>query len=265
MTSSAWKAWRPGSAPALPGLAPVVGHRGAALHAPENTMVSIRKAHALGARWVEIDVKLSRDGVPFLLHDESLERTTSGSGPAAGKSWQELAALDAGGWFGEAFRGEPLLSLEALAALLLELGMAVNVEIKPCPGREEETALVAGEMLARLWPKDGPVLLFSSFKRASLAALQRSVPHFPRGLLVEALPEDWAQAMQDLGCTTLHPSHRRLSPGELRLLKEQGVPVLLYTVNEAERARELLEAGADAVITDAPERILPLVGAGARA
>lgn len=261
--SRSWQAWRPGRAQELPGLAPVVGHRGAALHAPENTLVSIRKAHEQGARWVEIDVKLSRDGVPFLLHDETLERTTDGRGPAAAMDWQDLAALDAGSWFAPEFAGEALPSLEATVALLLELGMGVNVEIKPCPGREEETALVAGALLDRLWPAEGPVLLFSSFRRASLAALARSAPRFPRGLLVEELPADWAEAMQELGCATLHPSHKRVSLDELRALKEQRVPVLLYTVNEAERARELLEAGADAVITDAPDRILP-VAAGAQ-
>lgn len=261
MTSSAWASWRAGSEPALAGLTPVVGHRGAALHAPENTLASIRKAHALGAGWVEVDVKLSRDGVPFLLHDDTLERTTSGSGPAAARRWAELAALDAGAWHGPAFAGERLLSLEALVALLLELGMAANVEIKPCPGREEETALVAARMLERLWPADGPALLLSSFSRVSLAALQRAAPRFPRGLLVEALPADWAEAMQALACTTLHASHRKTGLDDLAMLRRQGVPVLFYTVNEPARARKLLQAGAAAIITDAPDRILPVVAA----
>ena len=127
--------------------APVIGHRGAAAAAPENTLASLRKAKELGASWVEFDVKLTRDGVPILMHDERLERTTNGRGEVAQATLAELQELDAGGWFGPAFRGERVPTFEAALGLCAELGLGINVEIKPCPGREAETARVAVETL----------------------------------------------------------------------------------------------------------------------
>ena len=117
-----------------PALPRVIGHRGAAAAAPENTLVSLQKAKELGASWVEFDVKLTRDGVPILMHDERLERTTDGRGEVALTTLNDLQKLDAGGWFGPAFRGEPVPTLEAALALCAELGLGINVEIKPVRG-----------------------------------------------------------------------------------------------------------------------------------
>ncbi len=97
-------------------LAPVVGHRGAAAHAPENTLASFRLAAEQGARMVEFDAKLSSDGVVILMHDDLLDRTTNGRGPAAAMPWSEIAALDAGSWFSDAYRGEGVPRLDQTLA-----------------------------------------------------------------------------------------------------------------------------------------------------
>jgi hypothetical protein len=114
----------------------VIGHRGAAALAPENTLEGLRVAARLGVRWVEVDAKLSADGVVVLFHDETLDRTTDGNGPVAATRFAVLRRLDAGAWFGPAWRGPRVPTLEQALDLLSELGLRANVEIKPCPGRE---------------------------------------------------------------------------------------------------------------------------------
>jgi glycerophosphoryl diester phosphodiesterase len=135
------------------------------------------------------------------------------------------------------------------------LGLNANVEIKPSAGQAQVTGEVVAGLLRRLWPRDGPRLLLSSFERKALTAARRSAEGLPRGLLAGRTPSDWSQAMQSLGCATLHLDHRRISTAVLRRLAAAHVPVLLYTVNEVARARELLSAGATAIITDAPDLI----------
>jgi glycerophosphoryl diester phosphodiesterase len=255
MAERGWRVWRPGERTRLDGLDPVIGHRGAAAHAPENTLASIRKARELGCRWVEVDAKLTGDGVPILMHDERLERTTSGRGAVRTMPLAEIRRLDAGGWKGREFAGEPVPTLAEALALLVGLDMDVNVEIKPCPGREVETARVVCAEVRRLWPADRPVPLVSSFAVESLAAARDTAPELPRGLLVEAIPRDWRELMESLGCVSLNVSERRNSRRRIAAILAEGVPVLCYTVNDAAQARALWALGVTALFSDAPDRI----------
>lgn len=256
MRAFPWQPWRPGRRPETPGLARVVGHRGAAARAPENTLAGLREAHRLGARWVEFDVMLTGDGAPVLIHDETLGRTTTGRGRVAGRTLAEIRALDAGVRFAPRFAGERVPTLDEAVALLLELGMGANVEIKPARGHEAATGAAVAAALAAGWPAGGPPLLLSSFSRPALEAARRAGPALPRGLLARAPPPDWAEAMAALGCATLHLDHAAVAPAALGALNGAGVPVLLYTVNRAARAAALLAAGAAAVITDVPDALL---------
>ena len=256
MWQDGWQAWRRGARALLPGLEPVIGHRGAAARAPENTLVGLRKAHALGARWVEFDVMLTADGVPVLIHDETLERTTDGRGEVARHTAAEIRSLDAGAWFAPGFAGEWVPTLAEAVDLLLALGLSANVEVKPATGHAAATGEVVAEHLRRHWPDDGPQLLLSSFERAALVSAAKAASNIPRGLLAEELPEDWEAALGALGCATLHLDHARIEPAEIRELTEQGVPVLLYTINEPARAHAMRAAGAAAIITDVPDLLL---------
>ena len=112
-------------------LPPVIGHRGAAGMAPENTLAALRRAHALGCRWVEFDVRLTRDGELILLHDDRLERTTNGCGIARALSLSAIRRFDAGSWFDPAFTEERVPTLAQAIAVLSELGLGANVELKP--------------------------------------------------------------------------------------------------------------------------------------
>lgn len=242
------------------GLPRVIGHRGAAAAAPENTLASIRRAHEHGATWVEFDVKLTADGVPILMHDDRLERTTDGRGEIARRTYVQIRALDAGGWFGPAFRGEPVPTFEEALRLCAELGLGINVEIKPCPGRAVETTRTAVEILRAHWPDHPGMLLISSFQHECLSVTRDLAPDWPRGYLTGGLPAHWRAELARYGCATLHADHRRLRRGQIAEVKGAGIPLLLYTVNDPGRAARLLAAGATALFTDRVAEVLAAVG-----
>jgi glycerophosphoryl diester phosphodiesterase len=212
----------------------------------------MRKAAELGVAWVEFDVKLSRDGVPVLMHDDSLDRTTNGRGAVAARTASELATLDAGAWFGPAFRGEPIPTLEATLRLLAELELGAIIEIKPCPGRELETGRVVAARAAGaacgVW--------LSSFSEVALRAAVRAVPELPRAMLVEAVPADWRARLQALGAVALHAAARHLDRKTVLAVLRSGVDLCTYTVNDTERGAELRELGVTAVFSDVPDRLL---------
>lgn len=238
----------------------VVGHRGAAASAPENTLAGLRRAHQLGVGWVEFDVKLTGDGVAVLIHDEVLERTTDGRGAVADTAFAAIRELDAGSWFGPEFAGERVPSFDEAIDLLLSHGLAANVEIKPCPGRERETGAAVARRLAERWPAERPPPLLSSFAEAAVEAAREAAPDLPRGLLVGKVPADWRQRLERLGCVTLHCSQRHLDAATVAASHAAGYPMLVYTVNEAERAQALYDWGVDCICTDRPEAILPIAG-----
>jgi len=238
---------------------PVIGHRGAAGHAPENTLVSIQKAFDLGARWVEFDVMLSADGVPILFHDDKLKRITGQKGLTAEHTLAQLKKLDAGRWFAPAFAGEPIPTLTEALALLAKLGMGANVEVKPTKGLEAETGRVVGAALARDWPDNLPAPLISSFSTAALRSFAAAAPAYPRALLVWPMPKDWRRQLEDLGCVAMHCLSRKLREPRARDVLAAGYGLRAFTVNHAGRARQLFEWGVDGVFTDYPDRILKIL------
>jgi len=235
---------------------PVIGHRGAALHAPENTLAGVRAARALGVRWVEVDVRLSGDGVLYLLHDDTLDRTTDGSGSAKGRAIAELASLDAGGWFDPGYAGERLPTLDALFDLLIARDMAVNLEIKPNQGEDAATARVLCHAIRARWPKSRRPPLISSFSRGSLAIACDVAPELPRGLLVESPGPDVLEIAAEFGCATIHANAVHCSSEWLHAMELRKIPVLCFTVNDGAEGKRLLDAGAHSIISDAPERII---------
>ncbi len=142
--------------------------------------------------------------------------------------------------------------------LLLALGLSANVEIKPSPGQEVETGIAVAAELARRWPTNRPLPLLSSFKEESLAAAREAVPILPRGLLISQTPPDWRARLERLDCVSYHCNQRYLDARTVAAVKDAGWPMLVYTVNEAERARTLYDWGVDGIVSDRPETILPV-------
>lgn len=239
----------------LPALA---GHRGAAAHAPENTLAGLDAAKRLGMTWVEFDVALSADGQPVILHDESLLRTTGLDRLVSELSLDELRALDAGAWFGAGFAGERLPTLREYFDRLAALGLGANIEIKPVSGHEAATAVAVVEAVRSSWPASLPPPLLSSFAVASLEVARDLGPEIARGYLVEEVPAGWAATAARLGCFSVHPWHEPLTRAQVRAIKDAGYAVVTYTVNEALRGKTLLSWGVDCIITDDPPALASL-------
>lgn len=241
----------------------MIGHRGAAACAPENTLAGFRKAKELGCRWVEFDLRPTADGQLILLHDDKLERTTNGRGLAASLPLAEIRHYDAGCRFGPPFQGERVPTLAEAVVLLGELGLAANVELKAVRGREAETAVIAVEALCRMWPTHLPAPLISSFSRKVLAAARLRAPQIARGLLFHSIPKNWQALAESLGCATIHADHRGLHSALVAAVRERDYPLLAYTVNDPERAHTLFGWGVTSVFSDVPHILSAAAGGSA--
>ena len=228
----------------------LVAHRGGGALAPENTLAAIRLGQSLGYRAHEFDVKLSRDGVAILLHDERLERTTDGRGRAADLAWAELQGLDAGGWHSPQFQGEPLASFQDACRLLRSRETMAHIEIKPTPGFDAATGRRVAA-LAREFFRGAPVSpLISSFSFEALMAARETAPEIARGWLASEFTDaDWDR-LAALEAVSLHTNHRHFDPRDVERLHARGYRVMLYTVNEVDTAQALLDAGVDGLFTD---------------
>jgi glycerophosphoryl diester phosphodiesterase len=215
----------------------------------------LRKAKELGCLWVEFDVRLTADRQLILLHDERLERTTDGRGKAILLPLAAIRSFDAGRRFGTQFRGESVPTLAEAVTVLGELGIGANIEIKAAHGREDETGTLVAAMIARLWPRQLPQPLISSFHQRGLAAARAHAPEIARGLLFRTLPKDWRALAESLACSTIHADHRYLSAPLVAEIQGAGYPVLAYTVNDPMRAHVLFGWGVTSVFSDVPHML----------
>ncbi len=238
-----------------------IAHRGAGKLAPENTLAAFRVGASHGYRAFECDVKLSADGVPFLLHDDTLQRTTPERGTAGDRSWSELSRIDAGGWHSRAFAGEPIPSLDAIAAYVLRNGFALNIEVKPTPGQEAETGRVVAREAARLWAESrvAPVAppLLSSFRPEALQGALETAPGLPRALLLDSLWSGWFDIARALGVAACVTHYNLMDQALIAQLHGAGMRALVYTVNDPAEALRLQALGIDGIITDAVDRFSP--------
>lgn len=244
----------------------VLAHRGGGSLAPENTIAALRCGLAHGFHAVEFDVMLAKDGVPVLMHDPQLGRTLAGCGNVFDFTAQQLAAMDAGAWFGAQFVGEavPLYAQVVEFCRLHQIWM--NVEIKPASGFEEETGRVLGSLTARLFADriaaneradraDLPLL--SSFSFAALMAAKKAAPAIPRGWLLDVMGADWLAQARTLDAVALHTNQKNLTEELAQAVKQAGLGLFCYTVNTPDRARELIAWGVDGFCTDRIDLIGP--------
>jgi len=242
-----------------------IAHRGAGKLAPENTLAAFRVGAAHSYRMFECDVKLSADGVPFLLHDDTLERTTNAdealgaglSAVAADHPWGTLSLLDAGSWHSNAFAGEPLPTFEAIARYCRRNGFNLNIEIKPTPGTEHHTGQVVARHAARLWHGASVPPLLTSFEVPSLEGALQAQPELPRGLLLENLWDGWLETAQRLGCQAVVCDYTLWDAVSVAQAKSAGLRTLSYTVNDEAAAQNLSDLGTDGIITDRVELFSP--------
>lgn len=247
----------------------VVAHRGGGTLAPENTIAAIEVGRSRGFEAIEIDATLTRDAVPILMHDPSVDRTTDGTGAVAQLTAEELGRLDAGAWFAPRFRGERVPSLAAAIAHCRTHGVWMNIEIKPAAGHERRTGEVVARTVAALYADcikpggdraesiDARVPLLSSFSIEALAAARAAAPDVPRGLLASRVPADWRAQLAAISAVALHTHHRHLTRASARAVKDAGYWLFCYTVDDPDRARQILDWGVDAFCTDRIDLIGP--------
>jgi len=233
----------------------VIAHRGFSGRAPENTLFAIREAIAIGADMVEIDVTITADGHVILLHDETLDRTTSGSGLPTDRTLEEIRLLDAGSWFSTVFAGEKIPTLsEALRTVKDRI--LINIEIKPEAVEHGVVPKVAAlinehEMLEQV--------VVSSFSPEALRLMKIIDPAVVTATLFNKelhTGHDPLEIIQEVGSREFNISGKRVTPEMIERCHKHGFPVAVYTVNEESDFRRLIEIGVDAVFTDHPDRMI---------
>ncbi len=249
-----------------------IAHRGAGTLAPENTLAAFRLGAAHGYRMFECDVKLSRDGLPFLLHDDTLTRTArplhtqhtpdlQASAVAGDFPWHTLSQLDAGGWHSSAYAAEPLSTLAQIARFCISNGYLLNIEIKPTVGTERQTGEVVAQHAARLWKGVAVQPLLTSFEIAALEGAMATQPELPRGLLIHALEgQSWAQWLGQatrLQCQAIVCNYELWNEDSVALAKAGGFRLLSYTVNDDAAAAQLRAWDTDGIITDRVDHFPP--------
>lgn len=234
-----------------------IAHRGAGRLAPENTLAAFRLGAAHGYRMFECDAKLSADGVVFLMHDATLERTTNGRGTGGEQPWQALSQLDAGSWHSRTWAGEPLPTLAALARWCRANGLLLNIEIKPTPGTERATGEAVAREAARLWADAAVPPLLSSFQAEALATARAAEPALPRALLLDSLRAGWLEEAVRLDCVAVVCNHALWDAGTVARVRQAGLRTLSYTVNDEWAARRLIALGTDGIITDRVDLFSP--------
>jgi len=249
-----------------------IAHRGAGTLAPENTLAAFRLGASYGYRMFECDVKLSRDGVPFLLHDDTLTRTARSLTPppspdpqasavAGDYPWHTLAQYDAGGWHSSAYAGEPLPTLAQIARFCMRNGYFLNIEIKPTVGTERATGEVVAQHAARLWKGEAVSPLLTSFEIPALEGALATHPELARGLLIHALEgQSWAQWLGHatrLQCQAIVCNHALWGAESVALAKAAGFRLLSYTVNDDAVSAQLQTWATDGIITDRVDHFPP--------
>ena len=242
-----------------------IAHRGAGKLAPENTLAAFRLGAQYGYRMFECDAKLSSDGVVFLLHDATLQRTTNardciGPGHSAvggDHPWNTLSLLDAGSWHSRAYAGEPLPTLQGIAQFCLANGYFLNIEIKPTPGTERHTGEVVAREAARRWQGQAVAPLLTSFQPEALLGAQDAAPNVPRGLLLDTLWTGWLECALSLGCQAIVCNYALWDESSVRQAQSAGLRTLSYTVNDEWVAERLVALGTDGIITDRVDRFSP--------
>ena len=230
----------------------LICHRGASAYAPENTNVSFHTAADMDAKWVEMDVTLTKDKIPVIFHDGVLERTTNGTGLIHDLTLEEVKKLDAGSWFSESFYDTNISTLEEALDVILERDLSLNLEIKPAADQEKETSEIALDLITRIWD-DPKTIMLSSFQAECLAVAQDYAPDYERSLFIRSFPPELNKVFQNLGLKTVSLEDHLANEVTIKGLHRDGYKVNVWTVNDPIRAEQLIEWDIDYLTTDKPD------------
>jgi len=241
----------------------IAAHRGDRTVAPENTLPALQAALASTLDFVETDVQLSADGVPVVIHDRTVDRTTNGSGAVSDLTIAELRQLDAGSWYDPVFAGTVIPTLDEYLAVV---GEATRAEI--AVGGSPKKMLIE---LKGYWPISSTkvvsnlvtahgvqeLVTFASFDFTTLMHVEAVAPSYPRVIIRRDLPADPVALVQHFGAIAIltSPASLEADPGAVEAMHEAGLGILLYTLNTEERWTEALALGVDGIVTDKPSSL----------
>lgn len=238
----------------------VIAHRGFSAVAPENTMAAYRKAQEAGADGIEIDVHLSKDGEVVVMHDEKLNRTSNGSGWIGGYTWAELQQFDAGSWFAPEFAGEKIPSFRQVCEFCAGWGGLLNIEIKTShleyPYENIEGRVI---QLIREYGISKQTFI-SSFNHETLKRFHDQAPDIGTApLFADVMYQPWEYA-KTFGANALHPSFRGVSKEMIANAHAAGIEVRPWTPDDPKDMQRMIDFGADAIITNRPDRLREVLG-----
>lgn len=234
----------------------VIAHRGCKGEAPENTLASFQLGLDQHCDAIELDIHLSKDGVPVVIHDETVDRTTNGTGAVEDMTVEQLQALDAGSWFDKKYAGEQIPTLEQVFELVPS-SIMINVEIKGISGGRTIVELL--KLLDRYDRYESVVV--SSFNHKCLLELKEQEERVSIGLLYSADLIDHTCLVQQFGAPvySLHPQADLIGPADIMKVQEKGLKVYPYTINREEHLELAIYFGVDGIITDYPGRLYALL------
>ena len=238
-------------APGEPAL--IAGHRGDRASAPENTLPALQSALDSSMEFVETDVQLTSDGVPVLIHDLTLNRTTNGKGRVSAITLKKLRKLDAGEWYDPSFAGTRVPTLDEFFVIFADSGKKALLELKGY-WTAEQVAIVAD--LARAHDVQGRVTL-ASFDFSTLISAEAAAPSIPRVVIRRMIPADPVQLINHFGAIAIltSPAALEARPHTVEALHDADLGVLVYTLNDSEEWSEALALGVDGIITDTPSTL----------
>ena len=228
----------------------LVGHRGVAGLAPENTISGFQKAANIGLNWVEFDVRICASGEWVVIHDETLDRTTTGQGEISKTAYEAIKNLDAGSWFHPHYKNERIPLFQEALTCLADLNIHPNVEIKTFHGNKKQRMQSFLSQLRSGWPSSLPPPLISSFDLELLIILRALDPGLPLGYLQDQLTPINIQDTLQNGLNSLHCHHHTFKNMNFSYAIQKNLPLLAYTVNEPDCIQTLLQAGIKAVFSD---------------
>jgi glycerophosphoryl diester phosphodiesterase len=238
----------------------VFAHRGASAYAPENTLSAFQLAITQNTDGIELDVTLTADGQVVVIHDTTIDRTTTGKGRVKEMDWDTLRQFDAGSWFGPAFAGERIPMLDEVLELVGDK-VITNIEIQSYSAPLDQTAEQVTSLVAHHGLENK--IIFSSFNPRVLVKIHQELPSVPIGILLRpGKLGTWSKLIFDgwVSYCSIHPHYSAVTPQMIQRAKDNGHRVIAYTVNHPEEIRRLYAMGIDGIFTDDPELALKIRG-----
>jgi len=234
-----------------------MAHRGWSGKAPENTMAAVQLALSEPAiRAMEVDVQLSKDGVPVLFHDFTLERTTNGSGLLKDHTYEQLSLLDAGSWFGDAYAGEKIPALEEVLRVV-KGRCTLNIELKTAGGLYPGIAQAVLELVERYEMKQQ--VYVTSFDHEVVKRVRQLDPTIKTGLILCGKPVLLPEQLQETGASILSMAYPYLTEDFVRATLDAGIDLIAWTVDDPQAIQTLINWHPGVQIcTNHPDRMLAL-------